>query len=84
MAVKEILDIFAAASGLRFVWEKTKAAYIPGGQPLMAFWLLPWTWEETATASKLLGIPTSCSFSVAQMESQVITKITTCTAMLKK
>lgn len=32
--IKEILDTFAAASGLRSIWEKTKAAYIPGGPHL--------------------------------------------------
>lgn len=76
LKIKEILEIFGAACGLRCIWEKTKAAYILGGPPPMAFWLLPWTWEENANASKLLGFPTASSLSTEQMEQQVQGKIT--------
>lgn len=41
MALKAILDLFSIASGLRFIWENTKAAFIPGGPPPMSFWLFP-------------------------------------------
>lgn len=44
--LKAILETFSVASGLHCVWEKTKAAFIPGGAPPMEFWLLPWTWKE--------------------------------------
>lgn len=75
--VKEILDIFGDASGLLCVWEKTKAAYIPGGPPPMISRPLPWSWEVDANATKLLGFPTASSFSSTQMEEQIQTKIST-------
>lgn len=40
-ALKAILDLFEAAFGLRFVWEKTKAAFIPKGPPPSIFLPLP-------------------------------------------
>lgn len=36
-----ILTLFGLASGLKFIWEKTKAAFIPEGPPPLRFWLLP-------------------------------------------
>lgn len=84
MKIKEILDIFGAASGLRCIWEKTKAAFIPGGPPPMPFWLLPWTWEEDANATKLLGFPIACSFSTIQMERQIQSKMSTSIAKLQQ
>lgn len=75
--VKEILDIFGDASGLRCIWEKTKAAYIPRGPPPPIFRPLPWTWEIDANATKLLGFPTASSFSSTQLEEQIQTKMST-------
>lgn len=43
----------------------------------MSFWLLTWTWEEDANATKLLGFPTSSNFSTDQMEQQIQLKIST-------
>lgn len=81
--VKEILDIFGAASGLYCTWEKTKAAFIPGGLPPVAFRPLPWQWEVNATATKLLGFPTASSFSSIQMEQLIVTKMSTSIEKLK-
>lgn len=82
--VKAILDLFEEASGLRFVWEKTKAAFLPEGPPSMPFWLLPWTWEQAANVTKSLGYHVAGSFSVGQMENQVHTRITNRICKLKK
>lgn len=73
--IQEILQIFGDASGLRCIWEKTKAAYVPGGPPPIAFEPLPWTWEQNANASKLMGYPTASSLSTEQMEVQVHRRI---------
>lgn len=73
MVLKEILEIFGAATGLRFIWEKTRSAFIRGGP--MAFWMLPWSWEEDSNATNMLGFPTASSFLTSQMETIVSDKI---------
>lgn len=75
MACKDILMRFGAVSGLHFIWNQTKAAYIPDGPPPSAFWLFPWTWEEISNASKYLGFPMASDFAVAQTERLLCTKI---------
>lgn len=49
---QRILTVFGAVSGLLVIWEKTIAAFIPGGPPPAQFWLLPWKWEENSNATK--------------------------------
>lgn len=83
MECKRILGVFGAASGLHCDWEKTKAAFIPGGPPPAALWLLPWAWEEDATATNLLGIPTASGFSVARMEQQILERVEKAIAKLQ-
>lgn len=75
MKLKEILNLFAAASGMHCAWDKTKAAFIPGGPPPMDYCLYPWKWEENATASKSLGFPLASDFSTTLMEIQNQTTI---------
>lgn len=82
--VQEILDIFGKASGLKCIWEKTKAAFIPAGPPPSPFDGLPWTWEVDTTATKLLGFPTASDISAAQLENQVQLRMSTSIAKLQQ
>lgn len=75
-AVQLLLDTFGRASGLVVcVWAKTLAAIIPAGPIPPALALLPWTWENDATATPLLGIPVAQTLSSEKMESMVTTKL---------
>lgn len=82
--IKEILDQFGAASGLRFIWENTKAVFIPGGPPPMGYWLFPWTWEEDSNATKTLGFHTASSIPRPLMEAQIQGKVETSIGKLNK
>lgn len=70
-----ILDLFGAASGLVFAWEKTIAACIPAGPPPMSLWLYPWRWENDTNASPILGVPTAQTMSVELIETTVTEKL---------
>lgn len=75
MEIKRILQVFGAASGLVYVWEQTKAAFIPEAPPPPEFYLLPWAWEETVNATPSLGYPIASSFSSPRMEETVQGKL---------
>lgn len=81
---QRILTMFGAVSGLLIIWEKTIAAFIPGGPPPAQFWLLPWQWEENSNATKYLGYPLASSFSQNLMCTQLQDKIAAKLEKVKK
>lgn len=77
MMFKDILKRFGNVSGLRFIWEKTKAVYI-GGQPSSELRSFPWTWEDLSNATKVFGFPMACEFAVDLTEALLNAKIDRC------
>lgn len=83
MAIKAILELFEMASGLCFVWEKTKAAYIPRAR-------LPWpSGYCRGLGKRTLMLPISLAFQSPVVPlhhswTNVHTRITTGICKLEK
>lgn len=43
--------------------------------PRCSLWVLPWSWENDATASNMLGIPVAQTLSVDLVETALVTKL---------
>lgn len=72
---QSFMDSFKKASGLYCDWDNTAAALVPYTATPMQFVDLGWKWENSAEASKLLGIHTAQQILEEQMNSYLDDKL---------